>query len=471
MTEKKDTTHILVPNTLVVFVRPRSTVWQCRYQVDGKWQRESTNERNLDDAKRVAHDLLIEANVRKKLNAAPITRTFKDIARHAIIRMQKSIADGDGKSMYKEYISIIENYLIKFFGSYKVDTITHQLLEEFDAWRIKKMKSAPKHSTILNHNAALNRVFDEGIYRGYMYEINRPKLSNVKKVKNRRPVFDMSEVRALRANFNDWINKARTDSIEIRRLLRDYTIILLDTGMRPGIEIDELLWGQIEIKLYPDISEANLDPKYIDPNEPPSKDDAVWVNPNITAILKLKRSKTGERDSVGRSPTVGAFRALAMRNYGKDLFDVIRDHPRDKIIAYRELVTERQKDSDREAKLKQPTSFSRLFETYLKEHNLLVDPVTNKNRVLYSLRHTYATIALQIDNVEIHTLAVQMGTSVGMIEQHYSHLDAVKAVHKLRGTQSRQLIEAQGAIDKRFKWDEDKSLTPKKKVVAKKQSK
>ena len=87
MTEKKDTTHILVPNTLVVFARPRSTVWQCRYQTDGKWQRESTNERNLDDAKRVAHDLLIEANVRKKL-----------------------IADGDGKSMYEEYISIIENY-------------------------------------------------------------------------------------------------------------------------------------------------------------------------------------------------------------------------------------------------------------------------------------------------------------------------------------------------------------------------
>ena len=100
--------------------------------------RESTNERNLDDAKRIAHDLLIEANVRKKLNAAPITRTFKDIARQAIIRMEKLIADGDGKSMYKEYISIIEHYLIKFFGSYKIDNITHQLLEEFDAWRIQK---------------------------------------------------------------------------------------------------------------------------------------------------------------------------------------------------------------------------------------------------------------------------------------------------------------------------------------------
>jgi hypothetical protein len=39
----------------------RGTVWQCRYQVDGNWQRESTKERDLDKAKAVAHDLLIDA--------------------------------------------------------------------------------------------------------------------------------------------------------------------------------------------------------------------------------------------------------------------------------------------------------------------------------------------------------------------------------------------------------------------------
>ena len=41
-----------------------------------------------------------------------------------------------------------------------------------------------------------------------------------------------------------------------------------------------------------------------------------------------------------------------------------------------------------------------------------------------------------------HTLAKQMGTSIAMIEQHYSHLDAVNAVHQLRGEESRQLMEA-----------------------------
>lgn len=465
MAAQKSTTHTLVERQLVLFQRPRSTVWQCRYQVDGKWQRESTKERNLDKAKLVAHDLLVEANVRKKLKAAPITRTFKDIARHAILRMEKAIADGDGKSMYKEYISITENYLIKFFGKYKIDAITYQLIEEFNTWRIEKMKSVPKLSTILNHNAALNRVFDEGIYRGYMFEINRPKLLTMGQKSKRRPAFDLDEIRALKANFNDWISRAKADSVELRTLLRDYVAILLDTGMRPGTEINELTWGQVEIKYFPLISRAKIDPKNIDPNEETSIEDQKWINANVTAIIKIRKGKTGSRDCIGRSPTVIALREIAKRNHDLDLTDVIKKHPNEKIIAFKDFVSERQKDSKREVTLKRPTSFSKLFETYLKEHNLFTDPVTNQNRVLYSLRHTYATIALQIDNVEIHTLALQMGTSVGMIEQHYSHLDAVKAVHQLRGEQSRQLMEASGAIDDRFKWDEEKSKTSKKKTV------
>ena len=48
----------------------------------------STGERDLEAAKARAHQLLIEANVRKQLNAAaPVTRKFKDIANLAIRRM------------------------------------------------------------------------------------------------------------------------------------------------------------------------------------------------------------------------------------------------------------------------------------------------------------------------------------------------------------------------------------------------
>lgn len=62
------------------------------------------------------------------------------------------------------------------------------------------------------------------------------------------------------------------------------------------------------------------------------------------------------------------------------------------------------------------------FEAFLSECGLLKDPLTDQNRTLYSLRHTYATFALTRDGLSIYDLAIQMGTSVQMIEQHYSHL-------------------------------------------------
>ena len=45
-----------------------------------------------------------------------------------------------------------------------------------------------------------------------------------------------------------------------------------------------------------------------------------------------------------------------------------------------------------------------------------------QNRTIYSFRHTYATFALHNDGTDKHTLAIQMGTSIAMIERHYSHL-------------------------------------------------
>jgi hypothetical protein len=66
------------------------------------------------------------------------------------------------------------------------------------------MGTVPKHSTTLNHNAAMNRVFDEAIYRGFMFEMNRPKLVALGKKSVRRAAFQLDEIRALKANFNKY---------------------------------------------------------------------------------------------------------------------------------------------------------------------------------------------------------------------------------------------------------------------------
>ena len=61
MPDKIETTHVLIDKVLLVYRRERSSIWQCRFKVDGKWQRASTKEHDLDRAKAKADVLRIEA--------------------------------------------------------------------------------------------------------------------------------------------------------------------------------------------------------------------------------------------------------------------------------------------------------------------------------------------------------------------------------------------------------------------------
>jgi integrase len=117
------------------------------------------------------------------------------------------------------------------------------------------MGKAPTQSTLMTRNAALNRVFDEAVDRGFMAAANRPKPENKGEKSARRPAFDVEEVRALRAGFDDWIDRARNEqSKELRALLRDYVDVLLDTGARPGDELLNLRWQQIKFAMKPTVT-------------------------------------------------------------------------------------------------------------------------------------------------------------------------------------------------------------------------
>ena len=162
-------------------------------------------------------------------------------------KLHNDINSGHGKATYKDYLVAIEKYLIPSLGKYKVDSIDYKALDKLNADRLKKMKSAPTKSTLLTHNAALNRIFDEAIYRGYMVASNKPVLIAKGKKSERRDEFTVKEIKALRGNFEKWIERGREDAKELRALLRDYVEVLLDTGARPGKELLDLNWGQLEL--------------------------------------------------------------------------------------------------------------------------------------------------------------------------------------------------------------------------------
>ena len=75
-------------------------------------------------------------------------------------------------------------------------------------------------------------------------------------------------------------------------------------------------------------------------------------------------------------------------------------------------------------------SFKKGFDALCADAGVLFDRYGDK-RAPYSLRHTYATFALIYGRVSVYTLAVNMGTSVHMIEKHYGHLKPLQAHREL----------------------------------------
>jgi tRNA U34 2-thiouridine synthase MnmA/TrmU len=126
----KSTKHSITANKLVIYQSERSTIWQCRYKVVGQWQRASTKEHELAKAKERAHELLIEAEIRKRSNIPVVIRRFRDVDKLAIKRLEDKIASNQTKVFYSDY---------------------------------KRMGKEPSNSTLLSHNAALNLVFDEAV--------------------------------------------------------------------------------------------------------------------------------------------------------------------------------------------------------------------------------------------------------------------------------------------------------------------
>ncbi len=436
MSAKKETTHIISEGELVLYKRERSSIWQCRYKVGGVWQRASTKERKLREAKEVAKELRITAEIRKRDNLPVITRKFRDVAKLAVQRMEQKLTNGDGKVSYKDYIRIINEYLIPILGNRLITNIDQAALDHLEAERILMMGKAPSKSTLLSQNAALNMVFDEAVLRNFLTDLNRPKLEAKGKKSDRHPAFELKELQAVLINFPAWIERAKNEkSRAIREVMRDYVEMLIDTGARPGKELLDLKWKHIEFSMSPiDIDTGTIENVDDDP------DKRVVTTDFRRVVEMVVTGKVGRRKTLGRLPTVKVLERISRRNYG--IKNSVADPFKGVITPNNDDYVLRTKD-----KRDVSSSFQHMLERYLDEHNLLYDPQTEQNRVFYSFRHTYATLALTHDKVPIHTLAKQMGTSVLMIEKHYSHLKVFEAIEQLRGNETRKKITSTSTVE------------------------
>ena len=409
---------------VVLYKRGDSKRWQARFKLkDLKWHRTATKQVNIQYAAEAACEAYDRARFLFAENIPISSKRFDVAANIAVEEMRKQIAAGVGKSVYNDYISAINKYLIPYFGKYNINTIGYEELQAFGTYREKEMGRKPVASTVTTHISAMNRVYDVAIERGWIAHQQVPKIKNNGAKGTAREAFSKSEYASLTSFMVKWSENGLTErATRIRTLLRDYILILANTGMRHGTEALGLKWNDIV---------------YI------TKDNEKYLQLTVTG-------KRGRRTLIARHNTENYLERLAKRqpHLNKYTLEALIK----KKLNERVFKTEEGEESK---------YLASTFKQLMKDSGLDKDRTLKLKRTLYSLRHTYAHEVLLNDRMDVYTLAKQMGTSVKMIEMHYGHLNPALKADVIAGKRySKKEVIKQEEVN-----EEENSVKPKLKVV------
>ncbi len=234
-----------------------------------------------------------------------------------------------------------------------------------------KMRRTPAGSSINHENAILREFFTYLISENHLKEL--PKFPSVKAEhrKHNRPSFADDELDLFRQTTMKRLQNSTSLNRDIRFLFWCFSEIMIDSGLR-DTEALHLKWSDIiNFTTNTEIKDNNISIKI----HGKSKSRTAISNPSIIYVLQALHSE--------RNPS-----------------------PDDYVFTY--------KNGNK------ANSFSSQMNEALKDSNLTTD-YRGVKRTCYSFRHYFITKALN-NGVPIHLLDKNTGTSVAMIERHYSHV-------------------------------------------------
>ena len=379
-------THSLHDGLLQLFLR--NGLWQARlYLGDGRYLWRSLKTVDFARAKDLGTQLFYETQFKLKSGLPTHQRSFLTVINEYVTWRERDNAQGKAAhnssskftsdAMLRQ-VQRVAKFWRTYAGNRAIEVIDDKALAGYVSWRkayYENMAQLPQNAKlhpadktlqweIMLGKAIIKFAHDAG-YRG-----NKPlpTFTFVPKVKRVRPAFTIPEYRALYRAMRAWILEADNPrSGYTRQLLRDYVLVLANSGIRVG-EANNLRVRDV-VPFVDALGRHNVE---------------LWV-----------RGKTGERTVIPRVAVAKYItRVLALRDHAApdDLVFVMQDGG--------EIIT-----------------LIDQFNQVLARAGILTNSAGDKF-TLYSLRHFYAVMSIR-SGIDIYMISRNMGTSVAMIEAYY----------------------------------------------------
>lgn len=387
---------------------------------------ESLKTKDKEEAASVALEKYLHYEFRKKQGLAVKSKPFTDIASEYIRHLQTQVERKEIKiAKYNHYRLMTERYFKAYFEDTLIGEIKKPQIEAYREWRLNYWVSGPGSklrrniyerngqvikspipktwkgripttSTLNSEETALRSIFKFGVKRGYLAENEMPTIRTENITWKPRSTFSDKEYSKLLAVGRSRI-KAAEDSKRDREahqrfMVYQYVLIAANCGARVT-ELMNLRWK-----------------------------DITWEDKDASGHSSILFDVSGK----------AKYRTLVANDECKDYLLRIKDQMTKKAEKYGFKFDEKNGYVFTDCYGRKVGSFKKSFNTWMDDAGVSRDKDGNK-RCLGSLRIFYATMRLlKGESLDLYDLALQMGTSVQMLQKTYSRLTARLKASKIK---------------------------------------